>query len=265
MFLRFILASINGADQISWFSTTLFVLATGMRPWSHLIDRLRQRTRELHDTIHYPSPESAFSAMRKLETAIKRIDSLQLELNEVKSRVVLNAGVEEVYDDLNGGLEEVEMAIRRNERKLDAAKTAQDKRLAALEKNLAFLLEERRRNMAPGSHRAEGNSIVSAMLAVRHALWLLVVPGQRQTGPEIYMPEKQQGKRKLETIPEDPLDVPEQPAPPSHPSKSFLKITISPLSLIGLAVAALTWPLRVFISVCLAIQRLLPSHHHRSY
>lgn len=237
-----------------------------MRPWSHLIDRLRQRTRELHDTIHYPSPESAFSAMRKLETAMKRIDSLELELNDVKSRVVLSEGVEEVYDDLNGGLEEVEKAIRKSQKKMDTAKTAQDKRLAALEKNLAFLLEERRRNMATGGHRAEGSSIVSATLAIPYKLWSHLVPGQQTTAPEIYMSEKQQGKRKLETIPEDPLDVSELPSSSSHPPKSFFRITVSPFSLIGLTVAVLTWPLRVFISVCLAIQRIfLPSHHHRRH
>src|SRR5882762_4849907 len=87
MFLRFVLSSISGADQISWFSTTLFVLATGMRPWSHLLDRLRQRTSDLHDTIHYPSPESAFVATRKLQGAMKRVDTLERELKDIKGRV----------------------------------------------------------------------------------------------------------------------------------------------------------------------------------
>ena len=111
MFLRFVLNSVSGADQISWFSTTLFVLATGMRPWSHLLSRLRQRTHDLHDTIHYPSPESAFVATLKLQGAMKRVDTLERELEDIKGRVASNAGVEEVFEDLNGGIEEIEKIV----------------------------------------------------------------------------------------------------------------------------------------------------------
>ncbi|KAH9069350.1 hypothetical protein EDB83DRAFT_470382 [Lactarius deliciosus] len=58
--LRSVLRSINGVDSISWFSTTLFVLAAGVRPWGHFTSRLREHTSSLHDSIHYPSPDSQF-------------------------------------------------------------------------------------------------------------------------------------------------------------------------------------------------------------
>ncbi|KZP27830.1 hypothetical protein FIBSPDRAFT_282493 [Athelia psychrophila] len=122
LFLRYTLRAIAGADHMSWFSTTLFVLATGTRPWSHLL----ARTTEVHDAIHYPGPESAFSAARRLEAGLRRIDALERELSEVKGRVgaAPAAGVEEAYDDLSGGLEEVEKAVRRGQRKMEAARGA---------------------------------------------------------------------------------------------------------------------------------------------
>ncbi|TFK26929.1 hypothetical protein FA15DRAFT_754625 [Coprinopsis marcescibilis] len=52
--LRYGTAAVLGPEAVSWFSTGLFVFATGMRPWRHLVDRLNKRTSELHDFVHYP-------------------------------------------------------------------------------------------------------------------------------------------------------------------------------------------------------------------
>jgi hypothetical protein len=260
MFLRFVLTSISGADQISWFSTTLFVLATGMRPWSHLLGRLRERTHDLHDTIHYPSPDSAFVANRKLQGAMKRVDTLERELKDIKGRVASNAGVEEVYDDLSGGLEEIEKAMKKNQRRTDTARIALEKRLAALERNLACLLEDRRRGVTYGTHPSTESGLTHAALVIPRTLWSFVTLdlGRREGD----LTEKPNGKRKLHTIPEDPVDVAsEEPssgtANHSKPiSSSNFKITVSPFSLIGLTTAAVTWPLRLFITTVLTIQKL---------
>jgi hypothetical protein len=261
MFLRFVLTSVSGADQISWFSTTLFVLATGMRPWSHLLSRLRQRTQDLHDTIHYPSPESAFVATRRLQGAMKRVDTLERELKDIKGRVASNAGVEEVYEDLNGGLEDIEKVMKQNQRRADAARVSQEKRLAALEKSVAFLLEERRRTGTYPTHPSAGSGLTYVALAIPRTLWSFVTPESKSREGQILVQEKPSSKRKLDTILEDPIDdVDEEPSPSttnySKPvSSSMFKITVSPFSLIGLTAAAVTWPLRVFIAMFLAIQK----------
>jgi hypothetical protein len=261
-FLRFVLASVSGADQISWFSTTLFVLATGMRPWSHLLTRLRQRTNDLHDTIHYPSPQSAFVATQKLQGAMKRVDTLERELKDIKGRVASNAGVEEVYNDLNGGLEEIEKSVRKNQRRAEAARVAQEKRLAALEKNLEFLLEDRRRGITYGAAPSTGSSLTYAALVVPRTIWSFVTPSSRHPEDDVAV-EKLNSKRKLDTIPEDPDDDPTEEL---HQNKtdyskpvsyqSSFKITVSPFSLIGLTTAAVTWPLRALIAIFIAIQKL---------
>ena len=66
LLLRYATAAVLGPQSVSWFSTGLFVLATGMRPWSHLVERIRTRTEELHDLIHYPTPHSSSAAHSNL-------------------------------------------------------------------------------------------------------------------------------------------------------------------------------------------------------
>ncbi|KZP13970.1 hypothetical protein FIBSPDRAFT_935986 [Athelia psychrophila] len=257
LFLRYTLSALAGADHMSWFSTTLFVLATGTRPWSHLL----ARTTEVHDAIHYPGPESAFSAARRLEAALKRIDALEREVGAVSARAAAApaAGVEEAYDDLSGGLEEVEKAVRRGQRKMEAARAAQDARLAALERNLAFLLEDRLQQRAHAIQYGPG--IVAAVLAIPHGVWARPV-----------LSEKQHDKQRLETIQEDPVDAP-APTPDARHSSSEtalpveFSMTPAPASFFGLALAVLTWPMRVFLAACRAFQRaFFPARqrrHHR--
>ncbi|KAH9976679.1 hypothetical protein BGW80DRAFT_1456794 [Lactifluus volemus] len=132
--LRTVLELVNGVDSISWFSTTLFVLAAGIRPWGHLISRLREHTTSLHDSIHYPSPDTQLIADSRLQTVVDRVVSLEQELSMVKRAMALRAHVEDVHDDINRALENAAHAIRKQERKSDSTRISNDARLATLEK-----------------------------------------------------------------------------------------------------------------------------------
>ncbi len=132
--LRSVLRSINGVDSISWFSTTLFVLAAGVRPWGHLISRLREHTSSLHDSIHYPSPDSQFIVDSRLQAVVDRINSLEQELSTVKRAMVMRAYVDEVHEELNSALQDTERTIRKQERRAESTRNSYDTRLAMLEK-----------------------------------------------------------------------------------------------------------------------------------
>ena len=123
--LRSVLRSINGVDSISWFSTTLFVLAAGIRPWGHLTSRLREHTSSLHDSIHYPSPDSQFTADSRLQVVVDRINNLEQELSTVKRAMAMRAYV--------GDLQDTERTIRKQERKAESTRNSYDTRLAILE------------------------------------------------------------------------------------------------------------------------------------
>ena len=132
--LRSVLGLVNGVDSISWFSTTLFVLAAGVRPWGHLISRLRERTTSLHDTIHYPSPDTQFIPASRLQAVVDRVGSLEQELSIMKRAMAVRAYVEEMHDDLSTALQDTERAIRKQERKSESVRISYDTRFAALEK-----------------------------------------------------------------------------------------------------------------------------------
>ena len=132
--LRSVLRSINGVDSISWFSTTLFVLAAGVRPWGHLISRLREHTSSLHDTIHYPSPDSQFIVDSRLQVVVDRINSLEQELLTVKRAMAMRAYVDDMHEEFNSALQETERTIRKQERKAESTRNSYDTRLAMLDK-----------------------------------------------------------------------------------------------------------------------------------
>ncbi|KAH9039141.1 hypothetical protein EDB85DRAFT_1859939 [Lactarius pseudohatsudake] len=132
--LRSILRTINGVDSISWFSTTLFVLAAGVRPWGHLTSRLRDHTSSLHDSIHYPSPDTQFIVDSRLQAAVDRINNLEQELSTVKRAMVMRAYVDDMHEEINSALQDTERTIRKQERRAESTRNSYDTRLAMLEK-----------------------------------------------------------------------------------------------------------------------------------
>jgi hypothetical protein len=155
--LRSVLGLVNGVDSISWFSTTLFVLAAGIRPWGHLISRLREHTTLLHDSIHYPSPDTQLIADSRLQAVVNRVTSLEQELSMVKHAMALRAHVDDVHDDLNRALQNAEHAIRKQERRSDSARISYDARFASLEKAVSRIERargERVRGMVSSSTTA---------------------------------------------------------------------------------------------------------------
>jgi uncharacterized protein (UPF0335 family) len=152
--LRSVLGLVNGVDSISWFSTSLFVLAAGVRPWGHLISRLRERTTSLHETIHYPSPDTQFIAASRLQAVVDRVGSLEQELSRMKRAMAVRAYVEEMHNDLSSALQDTERAMRKQERKSESVRISYDTRFAALEKAVSRIERtrgEKARILVPGS------------------------------------------------------------------------------------------------------------------
>ncbi|CCM01289.1 uncharacterized protein FIBRA_03338 [Fibroporia radiculosa] len=147
LFLQYMLDTLGGAESLSWFSTTLFVLATGIRPWSHLISRVRARTTTLHDAIHYPPTAEAKRTDEELAKVTKRLLALEEEMKELRERAAHGARLQVVCDDLSEALGNLERGTKRNERKADSARVAFTSRLAALEKGLVQLDQNRRLDM----------------------------------------------------------------------------------------------------------------------
>lgn len=141
-FLHHVLDALGGAESLSWFSTTLFVLATGIRPWSHLIARLGDRTHALHDAVHYPPPADAPDS--DLARVTRRLSALEAEMKALAARIAYSAQLQDICDDLSEAVGALERDAKRNERRVDTARLALAARIAMLEKGM-LLLEQNRR------------------------------------------------------------------------------------------------------------------------
>ncbi|KAL4071304.1 hypothetical protein V8B97DRAFT_1871274 [Scleroderma yunnanense] len=139
LFLRTIINSLSPAS-ISWFSVSLFVLATGLRPWKHVIERLQERTIDLHDIVHYP-PSDMEKAQSRLDLLSEKVAMLEAELKVTKVR--LEAISAEIYEHVEVTYDAMDKATRRHEKKTEATKSALDTRLSRVEKDVEILLERR--------------------------------------------------------------------------------------------------------------------------
>ncbi|KAI6007091.1 hypothetical protein EDD15DRAFT_2190706 [Pisolithus albus] len=140
LLLHFVFDSLSGSASLSWFSVTLFVLATGLRPWNHLVSRLRQRATELHNMVHYPSSQIE-KAQEHLKLLTEKVALLETQLKASQAR--LEDVSHEIYEDVKETCEVTERGVRRQEKKSEAVKNAHEARLSRLEKDVELLLEWR--------------------------------------------------------------------------------------------------------------------------
>lgn len=110
-------------DTVSPFSTSLFVLATGIRPWRHLVHILKQRTEALHDIVHLPPTESVHS----------RLDRLEEEISELRSLLATKADGQSVLDVAGTSLETARKEIKQSERQSELARANVEARLTTIE------------------------------------------------------------------------------------------------------------------------------------
>jgi hypothetical protein len=131
IFLRYVIAAISGTDALSWFSTGLFILATGMRPWRHLAERFNQRTHELHDVIHYPpTPDKTQIEILQMRAQISQLEKLV---------VGLRAKLADTADDLYLYVDDTVDNLKTSSRKHEKEYERQEARLKDVEESIAGL------------------------------------------------------------------------------------------------------------------------------
>ena len=149
-FFRTVVSTVTAEDPAPWFSTTIFVLASSLRPWSHIISRLRHRVRDLHEAVHYPSPESQLIADSRIQTILNHFDELERELERVKRTMVLGHAVREAHDEIFDALEDVERTVKKQEKRLETNRSVTETRLAEVEAAIGRLGTEGKSLDQPG-------------------------------------------------------------------------------------------------------------------
>jgi len=110
-------------------------MATGIRPWSHLIERLNRRTDDLQNFIHH-SPSSSQAPIRDLHKDIialnNRIDKLERSFNGMKVRFKETS--KEIFDHVDDTLDSVKRSLQKHQKRWDE----QDERLQILKKSVVI-------------------------------------------------------------------------------------------------------------------------------
>ncbi|EDR00821.1 uncharacterized protein LACBIDRAFT_313036 [Laccaria bicolor S238N-H82] len=180
LLLRYATAAVLGPQSVSWFSTGLFVLATGMRPWSHLVERIRTRTAELHDLVHYPTPHSSSAAHSDLE---RRVLELERKLGKMGRRV--GGVVDEVYEYVDEAVDGVQHSLKKQEGRWEKW----DGRVREVEEKLNKAPERGHGKLSLGLDGAYAHSLLAYVLPQ----WLLDFDAPYYTrglyyGPSLYSP-----------------------------------------------------------------------------
>ena len=199
--LRLVTSSVAGQDVVSWFSTALFVLATGLRPWRHVVDRLNQRTIDLHDVIHYgPSDSTADDMQKKVEDLLQRVAHLEKSLVKVRNKMV--DGTVEVYDYVDQAVDVVEKTVRKHDRKFEK----QEARVKVVEESVETMKSKGKGKPV----YVDTTSTPSSIFAYFFPAWLLSPP-HRNLYSSQYSPSSAASRYsvrsssyiRLETIPEE--------------------------------------------------------------
>ncbi|KAK7046030.1 hypothetical protein VNI00_007025 [Paramarasmius palmivorus] len=119
LLIRLVSTAVLGEDVFSWFSIGLFVLATGVRPWSHVVQRISSRVTDLHDIIHYPSshPSSNGDFRSELEVLQKQVRQLNAQLIQLQRKAEKDS--DEIYEYVDDALDVVEKTMKKQEKKYE--------------------------------------------------------------------------------------------------------------------------------------------------
>lgn len=251
--LRTVVVSLADPSTISWFSLSLFVLATGMRPWKHAIQRLRQRTTDLHTIIHYPPSDT-----HKMDALMNRVAQLEAELKSLRRQS--KSFNSEMYEHMEDAIGMMEITSRRQDKKAEVCKAFVEGRLMKLEQSVEAILERMEiRADQPALYRitAQISAFVSALIEYLSPIlpaWVMTryrgnVSRSPRSSPRM---GRSRSSIKLETIPEVATFQPKS----STQSSRYLQIPGIGLALRIIDLATL--PLRCVVAYLLAGQTHIP-------
>lgn len=129
-FIRYATAAIIGPESISWFNVGLFVLATGVRPWAHLVERLKNRTGDLQEIVQYPIPPNVITTgklLDRLDELTRRVGKLEKTMRKSETKTMELR--EDVYHDVN----EISLKIQGITRKHEKRQARQESRVKGME------------------------------------------------------------------------------------------------------------------------------------
>lgn len=124
----------DGNRYLNRFNIRLFMLASGIKPWSHAISLFRQRLLHLQEVVHYPSS--------RVEALNRRIGRLESDLSTLRKLVATKSDVSLLRDGIDVPLTQLSRNMRKYEKKEEHLRLSAEDKFSLVESRLEDLLRE---------------------------------------------------------------------------------------------------------------------------
>jgi hypothetical protein len=224
IFLRYVITTVSGRDSLSWFNTALFVLATGIRPWRHLVNRLGERTKELHDVIHYPPVLEGVDS--KVDALAARVSHLEASLASLRTK--LATATEELFEYVDESVDSVELTGYKHEKRSDK----QEAKLRELEEIVMALKKSREHEKKLSVRTNASYTSMTIMSLLPSWLGLGVISAPRTPTRVRHTSPLVTSKHSVRTFPSNSSvrleSIPEEDArpPPGTPAPSSFQLRV---------------------------------------
>jgi len=119
---------------INPFSIRLFVLASGIKPWLHLVSLLRSRSLFLQETVHYPHGH--------VQRLRERTEKVEQDMASLRRMFATKADVRLLRDGIDAPLTQLSKAVRRHERKEEYLRLTAEERFQLVDSRLEEAMRE---------------------------------------------------------------------------------------------------------------------------
>ncbi|KAG0356579.1 hypothetical protein BG005_004485 [Podila minutissima] len=115
-------------DYLSALNIELFIIASGIRPLTHLISLLKSRALHLQEQVHYPDTE--------VENLRRKVAAIEGELTQLRRAFATKREVLQVQDNVEPTLHQLTKQIKRHDKKETMLRSYTEERFAAVDEKM---------------------------------------------------------------------------------------------------------------------------------
>ncbi|KAF9314465.1 hypothetical protein BG003_004155 [Podila horticola] len=115
-------------DYLSALNIELFIIASGIRPLTHLVSLLKSRALHLQEQVHYPDTE--------VENLRRKVAAIEGELTQLRRAFATKREVLQVQDNVEPTLHQLTKQIKRHDKKETMLRSYTEERFAAVDEKM---------------------------------------------------------------------------------------------------------------------------------
>jgi hypothetical protein len=115
-------------NYLSALNIELFIIASGIRPLTHLIGLLKARALYLQEQVHYPDSE--------VESLKRKVASIEAELTQLRRAFATKRDVLQVQDSVEPTLHQLTKQIKRHDKKEVQLRSYAEERFASIDEKM---------------------------------------------------------------------------------------------------------------------------------